>query len=60
MIGLLVAFAGFVISVLSLGFTDSATIRLLVVLAGIAVTFFGILMINRAYQKKAIWRVDAQ
>ena len=56
MTGLIVALAGFLICVLSLGFTDSTMLRLVMALAGIGVSFFGILMVNKAYQKNAIWK----
>ena len=56
-IGILVTFLGFVIAVMSLGMTSSVNGRMIMVLAGIAVSFFGILgLINTAYNKKAIWR----
>ncbi|MEO7652560.1 MAG: hypothetical protein ABIZ80_19020 [Bryobacteraceae bacterium] len=56
-IGLLVTLLGFVLSLMSLGMTSSVNGRLMMVLAGIAVSFFGIIgMINPAYLKKAIWR----
>ncbi len=56
-IGVLVTLLGFVIALLSLGLTSSVGVRMAMVLAGIAVSFTGILgMINRAYQKNAIWR----
>ena len=46
MIGLFVALAGFLLCVLSLGLTESTMVRLVMVLAGIGVSFFGILMVN--------------
>jgi len=56
-IGLVVTFLGFVIALMSLGMTDSVNTRLIMVLAGIAVSLFGIMgLLNPAYLKKAIWR----
>lgn len=56
-IGLLVTVLGFVVSLLSLGFTSSVGARMTLVLAGIAVSLAGILgLINSAYLKNAIWK----
>ncbi len=56
-IGILVTFLGFVIAVMSLGMTSSVNGRMIMVLVGIAVSFFGIIgLINTAYNKNAIWR----
>ena len=56
-IGLLVTLLGFVLSLLSLGMASSVNGRLVMVLAGIAISLFGIMgLINPAYLKKAIWR----
>jgi len=56
-IGLIVTLLGFVIAVMSLGMTTSVNGRMIMVLIGIAVSFFGIMgLINTAYNKKAIWR----
>lgn len=56
-VGILLAFLGFVISVGSLAATASVGGRLAMVLAGIAISLFGILgLLNKAYQKEAIWR----
>jgi hypothetical protein len=55
-IGLLVTLLGFVLSVLSLGMQGTGT-RMAVVLAGIAVSLFGIIgLLNPHYLKNAIWR----
>jgi hypothetical protein len=55
--GLLVAFAGFVLSLMSLGMTSSPGTRMAVVLAGIAISLTGILgVLNRAYLRNAIWK----
>jgi cytochrome c biogenesis protein CcdA len=57
--GLAVTLLGFLISFFSLTLSSDNTTRLIIVLAGIAVSLFGILgMINRAYLAKAIWRKD--
>ena len=56
-IGILTTLLGFVITLVSLGMTSSVNGRMIMVLVGIAVSFFGILgLINTAYNKKAIWR----
>ena len=56
-IGLAVTVLGFVLSVLSLGLASSVNARLVIVLAGIAVSLTGIIgILNPAYVKKAIWR----
>jgi hypothetical protein len=55
--GLVVTLLGFVIAFASLGLTDSVNTRMIMALAGIAISFTGILgMINKAYQKNADWR----
>ncbi len=55
--GLIVTFAGFLISVFSLGMTSSTGGRMGVVLVGIAVSLFGIIgLLNPAYMKKANWK----
>jgi hypothetical protein len=56
-LGIVITVLGFVISLLSLGMTQSVNGRMVMVLVGIAVSFAGILgLINRAYLKNAIWR----
>lgn len=56
-IGIIVTLLGFVISLMSLGMASSVNARMIMVLAGIAVSLFGIVgLINPAYLKKAIWR----
>jgi hypothetical protein len=58
-IGLAVTLFGFVVSLLSLGITTSTGARLGIVLAGIAISLFGIIgLINPAYVKSAIWRTN--
>jgi hypothetical protein len=57
LMGILVTLLGFVLSVLSLAITSSVNGRLFIVLAGLAISLFGIIgMINQAYMRKAIWR----
>jgi hypothetical protein len=56
-IALLITFAGFLISFASLLLASAAGERLALVLAGIAVSLFGILrVLNSHYLSKAIWR----
>ena len=56
-LGILVTFLGFVISLLSLGMMSSVNGRMIMVLVGLAVSIFGIIgMINPAYMKNANWR----
>ena len=58
-IGLLVTLLGFVIALISLGVTQSVGVRMGMILAGMAVSLFGIIgLINPAYQKNAAWRRD--
>jgi len=55
--GLVITLLGFVIAVASLGITDSVNGRLVIVLAGIAVSLVGIMgVVNRHFLKNAIWR----
>ena len=57
LIGILVTFLGFILSVLSLGMASSVGGRMAMVLIGLAVSLFGIIgLINRAFLKNAIWR----
>jgi hypothetical protein len=57
LIGLLVTLLGFAIAVASLGMTDSVTGRMIMTIAGICVSLFGIIgLINREAMKNAIWR----
>jgi hypothetical protein len=57
LVGILLAFLGFVISLLSLAATSSVGGRMVLVLVGLAVSLFGILgVLNKAYQKNAIWK----
>jgi hypothetical protein len=55
--GVLMTLLGFLISFVSLGLVSSTGVRMIMSLAGIAVSIFGILgMINTAYLKNAIWK----
>jgi hypothetical protein len=55
--GIAITLLGFLLSVLSLGITSSVSVRLVIVLLGLAISLFGIIgLINRAYLKTAIWR----
>ena len=57
LVGLLVTLAGFVIAVASLGASDSTSVRMAMVLAGMAVSLVGILgVLNVHYLKNAPWR----
>jgi hypothetical protein len=57
LVGILLAFLGFVISVLSLAITSSVGGRLVIILAGLALSLFGIIgVLNKAYLKNAIWK----
>jgi hypothetical protein len=57
LVGLAVTFFGFVIAFISLGVTASTGGRLVMVLAGIVVSLFGIMgVITPAYQKRWIWK----
>ena len=56
-VGVIVTLLGFLISVLSLGFASSVTVRLIIVIGGIIVSLFGIVgVLNRHYLANAIWR----
>jgi hypothetical protein len=55
--GVIVTILGFLLGVFSLGATSNVTVRLVMVLLGIAVSLVGIIgILNRAYLKNAIWR----
>ena len=55
--GLLVTLAGFLLAALSVGMAAATSVRLIIVLIGIAVSLGGIIgLINPAYQQKAVWR----
>ncbi len=55
--GIVVTLLGLALSVLSLAISSSVSGRLVIVLAGLAISLIGIIgLINPAYMKKAIWR----
>ena len=55
--GLAVTLLGFVITVASLTLTTSVGGRMGIVLAGLAISLFGIIgLINKAYLKNPIWK----
>ena len=57
LIGILTTFLGFVVSLMSLGLTQAAGVRLAMVIVGICVSLFGIFgLINKAYMNGAIWK----
>jgi hypothetical protein len=57
LVGILVTFLGFVISLLSLGMASGVNSRMFMVLAGIVVSLVGIIgIINKAYVNNAIWK----
>ena len=56
-LGIVVTFLGFVISLLSLSMMSSVNGRMVMVLVGLAVSLFGIIgLLNPAYMKNANWR----
>lgn len=56
-IGLLVTFAGFLLALSSVGIASGVGARLILVLAGLTISLFGIIGItNQAYLKNAIWK----
>jgi hypothetical protein len=57
LVGILITALGFIVAFLSLAMATSATARLGIVMAGIALSLAGILgVINSAFQKNAAWR----
>ncbi len=55
--GVVITLLGFLISLFSLGATQSVSARMIMVLVGIAVSLVGIIgVLNRAYLSKAIWK----
>lgn len=57
LIGILVTFFGFLLSVLSLTLASSVAGRLVLVLLGLALSLFGIIgLLNKHYLKNAIWK----
>ncbi|HEX4275220.1 MAG TPA: hypothetical protein VHZ74_07700 [Bryobacteraceae bacterium] len=58
-VGILVTLLGFGAAAASVGISSSNSVRLVIVLIGIAVSLFGILgIINPAFQKNAPWRKE--
>ena len=56
-VGLLVTLAGFLLAAFSVGIASATSVRLIMVLVGIAISLGGIIgMINPAYQKNAVWK----
>lgn len=56
-LGLVIVFAGFLISLLSLSVASGVGARMTMVLIGIAVSLVGIIgVLNRSYLKNAIWK----
>jgi hypothetical protein len=56
-LGIVVTFLGFVISLMSLAMMSSVNGRMVMVLVGLAVSLFGIIgLLNTAYMKNANWR----
>ena len=57
LVGLVITLGGFLIAMLSPGIASGTSGRLMLVLAGIAVSLAGIMgVINPAYMKNAIWK----
>ena len=56
LVGILSTLLGFVIAVLSLGMASDVGARMAMVLVGIAISFAGIGLLNRAYLKNVIWK----
>jgi len=57
LMGIVITLVGFLLSVASLGLTESNGARLIIVLAGMAVSVTGILgVLNTHYLKNAIWK----
>jgi predicted phage tail protein len=56
-IGVIVTFAGFLLAAGSVGIATANSVRLVIVLVGIALCLGGIFgLINPAYQKNAAWK----
>jgi hypothetical protein len=55
--GIVIAVAGWVLAVASVAISQSNGVRLVIVLAGIGVSLFGILgVLNQHYLKHALWK----
>ena len=58
LVGLVMAIVGWLIPVIALNFTASLGARFVACLVGLAVSLFGILVVlNKAHQKNAVWKV---
>ena len=56
-VGLVITLVGFLIAATSVGMMTSTAGRLILVLAGIVISLFGIIgVVNQAYQKDAVWK----
>ena len=56
-VGLVITLVGFLIAATSVGMMSSTAGRLIMVLAGIVISLFGIIgVVNQAYQKDAVWK----
>jgi hypothetical protein len=57
LVGVVVTLVGFLLAAGSVGIVTSTALRLILVLAGIAISLGGIVgLINPAYQKNAVWK----
>jgi hypothetical protein len=57
LVGVVVTLAGFLLAAFSVGFASATAVRLIIVLAGIAISVGGIVgIINPAYQNNAVWK----
>jgi hypothetical protein len=55
--GVIVTFAGFLLAASSIGIATANSVRLVIVLVGIALSLGGIFgLLNPAYQKNAAWK----
>jgi len=56
-VGVVITLAGFLLAAGSVGVAAANSVRLVIVLAGIAVSLAGIFgILNPAYQKDAVWK----
>jgi hypothetical protein len=57
LVGIVITLAGFLVAASSVGVATATSVRLIIVLAGIAISVGGIIgIINPAYQQKAAWK----
>ena len=57
LVGIVITFIGFLVAASSVGIMAGTTGRLVMVLAGILISLFGIIgVLNPAYQKDAVWK----